>query len=66
LRIDHVGYCKRPNPLFADWLKYICNRKNKKSAPEYIKEAPKYIKGVYNHPEEEFGPASEETLPHVP
>jgi hypothetical protein len=34
-------------------------------APEYIKEAPEYIKGGYNHPEEEVGLASEETLPHV-
>ena len=42
-----------------DWLKYNCNRLNKKSAPEYIK-------GSYNHPEEEVGPVSEETLPHVP
>ena len=51
---------------FADWSNPSCNRINKKSAPEYIKKAPKYIKGGYNHPEEEFGPASEETLPHVP
>jgi hypothetical protein len=49
----------------VDLLKYNCNRQNKKSAPEYIKEAPKYIKGGYNHPEE-VGPTSEETLPHVP
>jgi hypothetical protein len=33
--------------------------------PKYIKEAPKYIKGGYNHLEEEVGPASEETLPHM-
>jgi hypothetical protein len=44
---------------FADWSNLNCNRLNKKSAPEYIK-------GGYNHPEEEVGPASEETLPHVP
>jgi hypothetical protein len=29
-------------------------------------EAPEYIKGVYNHPEEEVSPASEKTPPHVP
>jgi hypothetical protein len=39
---------------------------NNMSAPEYIKEAPKYIKGGYNHPEEEVGPVGEETLPLVP
>jgi hypothetical protein len=50
----------------VDWLKYNCNRQNKKSAPEYIIKAPEYIKGGYNHPEEEVAPASEETLPHVP
>jgi hypothetical protein len=50
---------------FADWSNPNCNRLNKKLAPEYIKEAPKYIKGGYNHPEEEVDPASEETLPHV-
>ena len=44
-----------------DWLKYNCNTQNKKSIPKYIKEATKYIKGGYNHPEEEVGPASEET-----
>jgi hypothetical protein len=50
---------------FADWSNPYCNRLNKKSALEYIKEAPKYIKGGYNHPEEEVNPASEETLPHM-
>jgi hypothetical protein len=30
------------------------------------KEAPEYIKGGYNHPEEEVGPTNEETLPHMP
>jgi hypothetical protein len=35
---------------------------NKKSAPEDIKEAPKYNKGGYNHPVGEVDPASEETL----
>ena len=51
---------------FADWSNPKCIRLNNKLAPEYIKEAPKYIKGGYNHPEEEVGHASEETLPHVP
>jgi hypothetical protein len=37
----------------------------KKSAPKYIKEAPEYNKGGYNHLEEEVGPASEKTLSHV-
>jgi hypothetical protein len=50
----------------VDWSNPNFNRLNNKLAPEYIKESPKYIKGGYNHPEEEFGPASEETLPHVP
>jgi hypothetical protein len=35
---------------------------NKKSAPEDIKEDPKYNKGGYNHPVGEVVPASEETL----
>jgi hypothetical protein len=52
--------------LFADWSNPNCNRLNKNSALEYIKEAPKYIKGGYNHPKEEVNLASEETLPHVP
>jgi hypothetical protein len=52
--------------LFADRSNPNCNRLNKKLAPESIKEAPEYIKGGYNHPEEEVSPASEETLPHVP
>ena len=47
--------CSNPN----------CNRLNKKSAPKYIKEALEYIKGGYNHPEEEVGLASEETHPHM-
>jgi hypothetical protein len=46
----------------VDWSKDNCNRQNKKSAPEDIKEAPKYNKGGYNHPVGEVGPASEETL----
>jgi hypothetical protein len=44
---------------FVDWSNSNCNRLNKKLASEYIK-------GGYNHPEEEVGPASEETLPHAP
>jgi hypothetical protein len=51
---------------FVDWSNPNCNRINKKSTPKYIKEAPTYIKGGYNHPKEEVGPDSEETLPHVP
>ena len=39
---------------FVDWSKPNCNRQNKKSAPEYIK-------GGYNHPEEEVVPTSEKT-----
>jgi hypothetical protein len=62
LWIDHVGYCIRTKSAFADWSKDNCNRQNKKSTPEDIKEAPKYIKGGYNHPVGEVGPASEETL----
>jgi hypothetical protein len=31
-----------------------------------MKEALKYNKGGYNHPEEEVGPATEKTLLHVP
>jgi hypothetical protein len=46
----------------VDWSKDNCNRQNKKSAPEDIKEAPKYIKGSYNHPVGEVGPANEKTL----
>jgi hypothetical protein len=46
----------------VDWSKDNCNRQNKKSAPEDIKEAPKYNKGGYNHPVREVGRASEETL----
>jgi hypothetical protein len=46
----------------VDWSKDNCNRQNKKSTLEDIKEAPKYIKGGYNHPIGEVGPASEETL----
>jgi hypothetical protein len=66
LWIDHVGYCKGPNPLLWIGHNVIVIGRKKKSAPEYIKEAPKYNKGGYNHPEEEVGPASEKTLPHVP
>jgi hypothetical protein len=51
---------------FVDRSKYNCNRQKKKLAPEYIKEAPEYTKGGYNHPEGEVGPASEKTPPHVP
>jgi hypothetical protein len=47
---------------FADWSKDNCNRQNKKSDPEDIKEAPKYNKGGYNHPVGEVSPVSEETL----
>jgi hypothetical protein len=36
------------------------------SALEYIKEAPKYTKGGYNHTEGEVGSASEKTPPCVP
>jgi hypothetical protein len=46
----------------VDWSKDNCNRQNKKSALEDIKEAPKYNKGGYNHSVGEVGPASEETL----
>jgi hypothetical protein len=46
-----MSYCKRPNVG------------QNMSAPEYIKEAPKYIKSGYNHPEEEVGPAGEKTPP---
>jgi hypothetical protein len=51
---------------FMDGSNPNCNKINKMSSQEYIKEAPKYIKGGYNHPEEEVGPSSEETLPQVP
>jgi hypothetical protein len=46
----------------VDWSEDNCKRQNKKSAPEDIKEAPKYNKGGYNHPVGEVGLASEETL----
>ena len=47
---------------FVDWSKHNCNRQKNKSAPKYIKEAPEYNKGGYNHPGEEVGPANERTL----
>jgi hypothetical protein len=62
LWIDHVGYCNRTKSPFADWSNDNYNRQNKKSAPADIKEAPENIKGGYNHPVGEVGPASEETL----
>jgi hypothetical protein len=62
LWIDHVGYFKRTISPFVDWSYCNCKRKKKKSALEYIKEAPKHNKGGYNHPVEEVNPASEETL----
>jgi hypothetical protein len=62
LWIDHVSYFKRTKSPFADWSYCNCKRQKKKSAPEYIKEAPKHNKGGYNHPVGEVGPASEETL----
>jgi hypothetical protein len=62
LWIDHVGYFKMTKSPFADWSYCNCKRQKKKSAPEYIKEAPKHNKGGYNHPVGEVGPASEETL----
>jgi hypothetical protein len=40
LWIDHVGYCKGPNPLLRIGHNIIVIGKKKKSAPEYIKEAP--------------------------
>jgi hypothetical protein len=49
----------------VDWSNPNCNRLNKKSALKYIKEVTEYIKGGYNHPEEEVSLANEETLPHV-
>ena len=60
--IDHVGYCDRTKSPFADWSNDNYNRQNKKLAPTDIKEAPENIKGGYNHPVGEVGPASEETL----
>jgi hypothetical protein len=46
----------------VDWSNDNYNRQNKKLSPTDIKEAPKNIKGGYNHPVGEVGPASEETL----
>jgi hypothetical protein len=37
-----------------------------RSRPQNILKSPEYIKGGYNHPEEEVDPASEETPPHMP
>jgi hypothetical protein len=62
LWIDYVSYCNRTKSPFADWSNDNYNRENKKSAPTNIKEALEYIKGGYNHPVGEVGPASEETL----
>ena len=63
--IDHVDYCKRPNPLLRIGQNIIVIGRIR-SRPQNIKGALEYIKGSYNHPEEEVDPASEETLPHVP
>jgi hypothetical protein len=62
LWIDHVDYCNRTKSPFADWSNDNYNSQNKKSAPTDIKEASENIKGGYNHPVGEVGPASEETL----
>jgi hypothetical protein len=41
---------KGPNPLLRIGHNVIVIGRKKKSAPEYIKEAPEYNKGGYNHP----------------
>ena len=56
-----IYYSLDQSPLWIDHVSY-CKRQKKKSAPKYIKEAPKHNKGGYNHPVGEVGPASEETL----
>jgi hypothetical protein len=57
---------KGPNPLLRIGHNAIVIGRKRSRPQKYIKEASEYNKGGYNHPEEEVGPTSERTLPHVP
>jgi hypothetical protein len=65
LWIDHVDHCKGPNPFLRIGHNVIVIGRKRSRPQNILKKSPKYNKGGYNHPEEEVGPASEETLPHV-
>jgi hypothetical protein len=53
---------KGPNPLLRIGQMIIIIGRIRSRPQQIFKEAPEYIKGGYNHPVGEVGPASEETL----